>query len=126
MILAFLLSGCGTLVSTYDNNEYMMLVEFTVATEEAKLDCLTESQPVLTEKFKVMFTEVKELELYTRYTPVNDDVHNVAVILSKDVDQLLSFYKSNKHNEVYCLRKTSLIIKKAKAMLEVIPTKKRI
>lgn len=127
--LILMLSGCGLLVNTYDNNEYQLLVDFTIATEEAMVECLSEeeneSKEDLHKLLKVMEIKIRRLELYTRYTPKNTDVHEVAKILSKDVDQIRMFYKHNKHNDLYCARKTSMMVDKADAMLKIIPTKKK-
>lgn len=122
-VLITFLTGCYTLPQSYDNNEYEMLVRFSVKTELMKEQCSNANEELFIKMFDRLREEIMVIERYTKYTPQNEEVYNVTKILLEDVDSQVN--GTNIYNETYCNRKLDLIMKKTETLLEVIPKKKR-
>lgn len=116
--------GCGLFPQPYDNNEYEMLVNLSVQTEELHDNCQTNNTNIIIDLLELQ-SEARVFEVYTEHTPNNDEVAQVATVFKEDIAQLLESYADNEHNRVYCERKTDLMLKKLEPMLQVIPTKGR-
>jgi len=118
-------TGCSILAPTYDNNEYIILVDISVTVQNINSQCLKSDRLSLSQKINGLVSETQRFELYTRHLANSDDIHNVASIVNKDAMQMSKFYATKGHNEKYCLRKTDMMGKKVNALLPVLATKRR-
>lgn len=118
------LSGCA-LTQVYDNNQFEMLVRFSVATSELKAQCDKESG----DSVKAMLPELRRqahvIRLYTEYTPRDSETLVVAKILENDIKELQAHYDTKPHNKFYCNQKAKLINLKAQRILEAVGKKRR-
>lgn len=124
LLLTFTLSACALYPQKFDNNEYSMLVNFVVATEQLRENCKGDGE-VVKGLLPGLQRNSRALELYTQYTPRNEEVFNVARILRGDVQEFAAHYKRKGHNKAYCEIKTDLMLKKAKRILEAAGKKPR-
>lgn len=118
------LSGCVT-TQVYDNNQFEMLVRFSVATEELKAQCDKESGDSVKAMLPELRRQARVIRLYTEYTPRDKEAFIVARILENDIEELQARYGSKPHNKFYCNQKAKLINMKAKRIMEAVGKKRR-
>lgn len=124
MLLTLMLSACSLFPQKYDNHEYSMLVNFVVSVEQLRENCKGDGE-IVKGLLPQLQRDARALELYTQYTPRNEEVFNVARILNGDVQELSKRYAQKGHNKAYCEVKADFMIKKATRVLEAVGQKSR-
>lgn len=130
IFLMVFLTGCvdAYLPRPYDANEFDRWVRLLVKTAELRGLCEEDAEfaySVIPVELYELHKEATTAEVYARFTPRNEEVATAAKIVVNDFQEMRDFYAKGEHNEIYCKAKTELVGKKIKAMVEVIPTRRR-
>jgi len=124
VLLTITLSACSLFPAKYDNNEYQMLVNLVVSTEELLLSCNGNGE-ITKALLPQLQKDARALEIYTKYSPRNKNVNNVAKILADDIREIIRHYKRKGHSKSYCGIKADFLHQKALRILEAVGKKSR-
>lgn len=122
-LVAFVLSSCTLFPQKFDNHEYSMLVDIAIGAETLKSNC--DDEVTSLGIINNLDTKSRKLELYTRHTPKNDEVYNVAKVLREDMKEFKDHRSKKGHSKFYCEIKAGIIHKKTLRILEAAGKKSR-
>ena len=101
-----------------------MLVNLVVSTEVLRANCAGNGEAVK-KLLPQLQRDTRTFELYTKHSPRNTEVNNVAKILNEDIREMSARYDSKGHNKAYCEFKAEFIKTKATRILEAVGKKSR-
>lgn len=122
--LAVVLVGYSLIPQYYDNNEYELFARLETSARLIQYNCNDDEKVISQLPELIQVSEL--LYTYTKYTPQNDDVHQMAKILRNDINEFNQQYITGKDSVLYCTLKMKTFIKKTNRALEAIGKKERI
>lgn len=113
-LLSLLLSGCSLLPQQFDNNEFHLLA--TIETEARLMNC--QSYKSVNYSIDILHYKTELLTTYTKYTPKNNELHEIAKILRDDINELKYQHDIGDSDVVYCSYKKHFLINKVQQALK--------
>lgn len=106
-------------VSGFDNNEYNELIRTKVLLDRATNQCPNISSALASR----LEEQVQIFKTYTQYRSRNEDVHNIALVISDNVEEFIHRAETDKMTVSYCITKTDFISFMIETGLETIDKK---